>query len=79
MASITIRRLEESVKTRLRLRAARHKRSMEEEAREILKWGLAAPEPRNLAEVMHAHFAAIGGVKLPKIKRELPRPFPKFE
>ena len=33
MASITIRNLDDEVKTRLRVRAARHHRSMEEEAK----------------------------------------------
>src|ERR1035441_5927440 len=42
MASITIRRLDDAVKTKLRLRAARYGRSMEEEAREILKSGVSA-------------------------------------
>ena len=42
MASITIRRLDDGVKAKLRLRAAGHGRSMEEEAREILKTGLRA-------------------------------------
>jgi phosphopantothenoylcysteine decarboxylase/phosphopantothenate--cysteine ligase len=36
MASITIRRLDDDLKTRLRMRAARHGRSMEDEARTIL-------------------------------------------
>ncbi len=37
MASITIRNLEEPLKARLRIRAATHGRSMEEEARDILR------------------------------------------
>jgi antitoxin FitA len=37
MASITIRNLEELLKARLRIRAATHGRSMEEEARDILR------------------------------------------
>ena len=37
MASITIRNLDDGVKTRLRIRAAEHGRSMEEEARVILR------------------------------------------
>ncbi len=37
MASITIRQLDEDLKQRLRLRAARHGRSMEDEARTILR------------------------------------------
>lgn len=36
MASLTIRKLDEQVKLKLRIRAAEHGRSMEEEAREIL-------------------------------------------
>ena len=37
MASITIRKLDDEVKTRLRMRAAGNGRSMEEEARLILR------------------------------------------
>jgi plasmid stability protein len=40
VASITIRRLEGALKSRLRVRAARDGRSTEEEAREILRAGL---------------------------------------
>ncbi len=46
MASITIRRLDDNVKARLRVQAAKHGRSMEEEAREILKVGLATQAVR---------------------------------
>jgi phosphopantothenoylcysteine decarboxylase/phosphopantothenate--cysteine ligase len=42
MASLTIRQLDDDVKRRLRLRAARHGRSMEEEARHLLAQHLAA-------------------------------------
>ena len=41
MASLTIRQLDDDVKRRLRLRAARHGRSMEEEARHLLALHLA--------------------------------------
>src|SRR6266852_4357817 len=44
MASITIRQLEENTKRKLRMRAALHGRSMEQEAREILKTALNQPE-----------------------------------
>ena len=40
MASITIRNLDDDVKTRLRKRAAGHGRSMEEEARLILAYAV---------------------------------------
>jgi phosphopantothenoylcysteine decarboxylase/phosphopantothenate--cysteine ligase len=44
MASITIRQLDEDLKRRLRLRAARHGRSMEDEARTILRSAASAEE-----------------------------------
>src|ERR1700674_36455 len=70
MATITIRQLDEKTKTRLRVRAAHHGRSMEEEAREILRSALtsASPAKGNLAETIRRRFAALGGLEL-----ELPR------
>ena len=44
-ASITIRSLDEEAKTRLRVRAAEHHRSMEEEARLILRDAVGPQEP----------------------------------
>lgn len=66
MASITIRRLDESVKKRLRLRAAEHGTSMEAEARRILGAALADQEERrtNLAEAIRRRFEPLGGVEL---------------
>ena len=37
MASLTIRKLDDAIKTELRLRAARHGRSVEDEVRVILR------------------------------------------
>jgi plasmid stability protein len=70
MGTLTIRQLDEKIKTRLRVRAAHHGRSMEEEAREILRSTLTASSPakRNLAETIRRRFAAFGGLEL-----ELPR------
>jgi plasmid stability protein len=70
MATLTIRQLDEKTKTRLRVRAAHHGRSMEEEAREILRSALTAASPAkgNLAETVRRRFAALGGHEL-----ELPR------
>jgi len=65
MASITIRNLDDGLKRRLRIRAAEHGRSMEEEAREILRQtvgGVAAQT--NLGRAIHSRFAALGGVEL---------------
>ena len=65
MASLTIRRLDDSVKARLRVQAAEHGRSMEEEAREILKGALAAPVVGgDLGSRIRARFARLGGVEL---------------
>lgn len=68
MASLTIRNLDDETKAQLRLQAARHGRSMEEEARTILRQAVtAAPagaEGGGLGSRIHAHFAALGGVEL---------------
>ena len=79
MASITIRKLDEQTKHRLRLRAAHRKRSMEDEARHILRAALAehAAMPRNLAEVIRRRFGALGGVELRLAAREPMREPPK--
>jgi len=72
MASITIRGLDEAVKARLRVRAAHHGRSMEAEAREILRSSLSAEKgaQQNLAESIRARFAPLRGVELPDLPRE---------
>jgi len=66
MAGITIRRLDHGIKTKLRLHAAGHGRSMKEEASEILKIGLSAKRaPRlNLAESIRRHIEPLRGVEL---------------
>jgi len=82
MASITIRRLDETLKARLRVKAAHHGRSMEEEAREILRNGLQAEAPQkelDLGSAIRRHFAHIGGVDLVLPRREAVRRPPKFK
>jgi plasmid stability protein len=80
MATITIRNLDEKTKSRLRIRAAHNNRSMEEEARTILRTALLeeAPTPFNLAEAIRRRFAPLGGVELQlpprKPMREPPSP-----
>jgi antitoxin FitA len=66
MASITIRKLPENTKRRLRMRAARNGRSMEQEARELLELGLARDDakPVSLGEAIRRRFAPLGGVDL---------------
>jgi plasmid stability protein len=67
MASITIRRLPENTKRRLRIRAARNGHSMEQEARELLEAALTqkdAEKTENIGEVIRRRFARLGGVDL---------------
>ena len=66
MASITIRNLDDDVKTGLRIRAAEHSRSMEEEVRIILREAVSDGRagPRDLAKFTRECFAPLGGVEL---------------
>jgi len=72
MASITIRNLDEATKRKLKVRAATNGRSMEQEAREILKTVLAQTSKKttNLAERVREIFAPLGGVELERLPRE---------
>ena len=72
MASITIRNLDEETKSRLRIQAAQHSRSMEEEVRNILRAALegATSQPLNLAESIRGRFEPLGGVELQLPARE---------
>ena len=65
MAALSIRDLDESVKERLRLRAAQHGRSMEAEVRSILADAVADQTTgRGLAQALIARFGHAGGVEL---------------
>ncbi|HEV2399295.1 MAG TPA: hypothetical protein VGS27_20280 [Candidatus Sulfotelmatobacter sp.] len=72
MASITIRNLDEATKRKLKIRAATNGRSMEQEAREILKTVLAqsAKKKANMAERIREIFGPLGGVELEGLPRE---------
>ena len=66
MASITIRNIDETLKRRLRLRAARRNHSMEDEMRDILRAALAR-EPGtagNLFDAIRRRVAPLSGVEL---------------
>ncbi len=81
MASITIRNLEDDIKTRLRKRAAERGRSMEEEARLILAAAVereAAPA-KGLGTAIHELFKPFGGVELELPPREPMREPPSFD
>lgn len=81
-ASLNIRRLDPALKERLRLRAAQHGRSMEAEARVILREALMDTQAASGAELVAAirrRFAPLGGVELDPPPREAGREPPRFE
>ena len=80
MASITIRNLDDDVKTRLRVRAAEHRRSMEEEVRLILREAVGRkPSSRNLVEIALSIFGSENGVDLELPSRGPGREPPAFD
>lgn len=75
MAAVSVRDLDESVRERLRVRAARHGRSMEAEIRAILTDAVTRPtDSSGLAQTLLARFGDLGGVELELPSRaEAPR------
>jgi len=72
MATMTIRNLDDQLKARLRVQAAMHGRSMEDEARDILRSALCAEPVRgaSLVDSIRARVQAFGGVELELPVRE---------
>ncbi|MDE0059956.1 MAG: plasmid stabilization protein [Defluviicoccus sp.] len=81
MASITIRNLDDGVKTRLRVRAAGNGRSMEEEVRPILRDAVGWDDvpASGLGSAIHALFKPFGGVELESPPRGPMREPPRFD
>ena len=81
MASMTIRNIDEKLKARLRVQAARHGRSMEDEARDILKSALSttSSRARNLVKSIRRRLESIGGVDLEIPPRDPMRDPPRLE
>ena len=80
MAAITVRNLDDHVKQRLRVRAARHGRSMEAEARAILVEAVSREEePDNILLALHKRFAELGGVDLDIPPRNTPPRIVNFD
>lgn len=80
MATMTIRNLDDDVKARLRVRAALHGRSMEEEARSILRSALST-QPQtgaSLYEAIRGIAEPLGGVDLEIPSRKPGRNPPDF-
>jgi plasmid stability protein len=67
MASVLIRNVDDVLHTRLKARAAAHRRSLEEEARELLRAGVArqeAPPRENLVTLARRLFGPEHGADL---------------
>jgi plasmid stability protein len=75
MASITIRKLDDQLKVQLKQRAAQHGRSMEEEARNILRESLVRERPETLGDIARELFGPKRGFRLQFPPREkMPEP-----
>ena len=74
MGSLTIRNIDDSLKVSLRIRAAANSRSMEEEARQILRQSLLREKSTvGIGTRISRRFAAVGGINLPEAVRSEPR------
>ena len=75
MASLSVRKLDNRIYEQLRIRAASHGVSMEEEARQIICQVVAAPE--RISQVFQKYFGAENGISLdiPKHKPHQPIEF----
>nr|WP_231888628.1 plasmid stabilization protein [Acetobacter malorum] len=72
MAVMIIRNLDDRLKHRLRLRATRHGRSIEEEVRDILCSALSTEVSQGVdaGQAIYQRFARLDGVDLPPVSRE---------
>ena len=78
MASLTIRNIEDDTKERLRVRAARQGRSMEEEARLILRRAVGGVSGTDLWALSRQLFGDDHGVSLQPAGGVADRPPPDF-
>jgi plasmid stability protein len=79
--TLVIRNIEAGLHARLKAVAAANGRSMEEEARQVLRaalTSLASPNTVGLGDAMRSLFEPIGGLDLPEIKRGPAREPPDF-
>lgn len=80
MAAITIRNIDDEVKNRLRLQAALHGCSMEQEVRDILLRAVSQePNKQPFAQRIQKHFASLKLDSLPIHKRQKARTPPEME
>ena len=79
MASLTIRNLDDSLKERLRVRAAQHGHSMEEEARLILRQAVGGITGAALWELSRKLFGDAQGIELELPSRARDRGVPELD
>ena len=81
MATLTVRNLDDPLESRLRTRAAARNRSMEEDARQILRAALQEPlvQTQNLGPRIQARFAALGDAQLSVEARQAARQPPGLD
>jgi plasmid stability protein len=73
MATLTVRDLDDTLKAKLRVRAAEHGRSMEAEVRAILRSALTSPAT-GLGSLIQRRFTDVGDISIPVPARtEVPR------
>ena len=81
MASLLIRKVDPALHARLKARAADHRRTLEEEARELLRAAMARSEDetgQSLLDAAERWFGKKNGVDLELPPREPERPPPDF-
>ena len=78
MATLTIRNIDDTIKERLRVRAAMRGHSMEEEARVILRQAVGGVTGDSLWQLSRQLFGDDRGVELVLPSREGDRPAPDF-
>lgn len=81
MSSLTVRNLDESVKNGLRIRAARHGWSMEQEVRQILQQTVAPEQASqtSFAELVNRRFTGLKVQSLPVPPRQAARTPPDLD
>jgi plasmid stability protein len=81
MTSLTIRNLDDDTKHKLRIRAAHHGVSMEEEVRRILREAVRPAEesPSGLGQSLRDLFAGLDTDEFVLPERHVPRPAPNWD
>jgi antitoxin FitA len=78
MATLTIRNIDDTIKERLRVMAATHGNSMEEEVRLILKQAVGGTSGSDLVALSRQLFGGVNGIVLDLPSRQSDRSIPNF-